>query len=444
MALSKKKLFYRQKLFYLFIFLAIIIFTFFVKKLDWVITLIIFGFLFYFVILSLIIVKQNPRVSNAKPFPKKVPTVAIVTYAFNNFQPILKTINSLKKLKYPIPVYIYVITDGTCKFLDNISGVKQIVLPKRYFVKDPNINLKSKLINEGLKYIKEKHIFQVDGDTTPNPDALMKMTGSLKGNVAMVIGSIGVANDNTFLEKIQAVEYSFSFGYPRLVLNAINSLDIATGAFCLYDRKKLLSVGGYDIHNITEDKEIAYRFIEKGYTVEFVVDAKAKTVVPNTLKGCYTQRMRWFRGGYDVTAKYIHLFFKKELGFFNFYLIYTTTSLTVSMMLVAKATYDVVSNFIINVYYYINNLILYGIDLSFSSLKQISFNPFLNSLLILFVISALFALYYILVSFKYNNFKIKKKYIIPIIYLIFIHGFILLLISIISIVYGLLGVKYKW
>jgi len=432
------------KIFYLIIFISIIIFTFFIKVIDWVIILVIFGFLFYFLILSLLISKKYPTISDSKPFPKKVPTVAVVTYAFNNFQPILDTINCLKKLKYPIPFYVYVITDGTCKFLNNVPGVKQIILPKSYFKKDSSINLKSRVINEGLKHIKEENIFQVDGDTIPEKDALLKLTGTLKDNVAMVIGSIGVKNDNTFLEKIQTVEYNFGFGYPRLVLTAIDSLDVATGAFCLYNKKKILSVGGYDIYNITEDKEIAYKLIEKGFSVEFVVDAKAKTVVPNTIKDFFIQRMRWYRGGYDVTAKYIHLFYKKNQGYFNFYLIYTTLALIIGMMFVAKTTYDIIGTIVANIYYYLSNLIAYGIDISAISLSHISFNPFFSSLLLLFIISAIFALYFMSISFSYNNFKIKKKYILPIIYLIFVHGFILLLISIISIIYGVFGVKYRW
>ncbi len=444
MAILKDKLFWKKKIYYIIIFLFIVVFTFFFKTIKWEVILIIFGFSFYFLIVSLLIAKKYPSTSNSEPFPKKAPTVAIVTYAFNNFKPILKTISSLKKLKYPIPFYIYVITDGTCDFLNDVKGVKQIILPKNYFKNDHKANLKSKVINEGLKHITEKNIFQVDGDTIPNKDALLKMTGTLKGNVAMVIGSVGVTNDNKFLEKIQTVEYNFGFGFPRMVLTAIDSLDIATGAFCLYDRKKFLSVGGYDIYNITEDKEIAYKFIENKYTVKFVIDAKSKTEVPNTWKGFFTQRIRWYRGGHDVTAKYSHLLFTTKYGYFNFYLIYNTLALVIGMMFVAKALWDLISNFFINMYFSISNILVYGLEITFESLFDFSINPFINSLLILFIISISFGIYYIFITFKYNEFKIEKKHIFPLIYMITIHGFILLLISIISIIYGALGVKYKW
>lgn len=440
----KNKNFWKNKIYYSLIFISIIYFTFFVNAIDWKVSLIIFGFSFYFLIVSFMVVKKHPASCDSQPFPKETPSVAIVTYAFNNFKPILKTIKSLKKLKYPKPYYIYVVTDGTCDFLKNVKGVKQIILPKEYFKKGEYINLKSKIINEGMKHIKEKNIFQVDGDTIPSPDALLKMTGTLKDNVAMVIGSVGVTNDNSFLEKLQTVEYNFGFGFPRMVLSAIDSLDIGTGAFCLYDRKKFLEVGGYDVFNITEDKELAYKFIENKYSVKFVVDAKSKTDVPNTWKGFFIQRIRWYRGGHDVTAKYSHLFFTNKLGYFNFYLIYNTLLLTIGMIFVAKTIWDFLSTFLLHLYYSFLNILQYGLEFSLDGFFKITLNPFINSLLILFIVSVSFGLYYVFITFNYNKFKIKKTHILPLIYMITIHGFILILISIISIIQGVFGADYKW
>ena len=443
MCFKKIDLLIKKRIFYLFVFIVVILFSLFVKRYNIYFILITFGFLFYFLILSIIIAKVHPTVSNSKPFPKKVPTVAVVTYAYNNFQAILLTVERLKKLKYPIPFTIYVITDGTCKFLDNVSGVKQIILSKKYFQKS-DINLKSVVLNKGLKYIKEENIFQVDGDTIPNKDVLMKLTGTLRDNVVMAIGSVGVTNTNSCIERMQVVEYNFGFGFPRMIMTAMNSLDIGTGALCLYKRKIFNQVGGYDVKNITEDKEIVYKFIEQGYRAEFVIDAKAKTVVPNTWKGFFTQRIRWFRGGYDVTSKYIHFLFKKNIGFFSFFFIYTNLSLILGMLFVSKAIYNFVSTLVLNLYYYILNFVHYGFSFSDLFHLHISFTPFMNSLLLLVLISVTVALYFIIISFEYNNFKMERKYIIPLIYMIFVHGFILLLISIISIIYGVFGVKYKW
>jgi len=435
--------FLRRKLFFIFIFLILLSFTMFVKSMNIYVTLIIFGFAFYFLILSIIISKKYADVSNAKPFPKKVPTVAVVTMAYNNFQPIMETIKNIKKLKYPIPITIYVITDGTCTFLNNVTGVKQIILLKKFFAKS-DVNQKSKVLNEGLKKIHEDHILQLDGDTVPNKDALMKLTGTIRDDVVMAIGSVGVTNSNTFIAKVQVLEYNFGFGFPRMVMTAMNSLDIGTGAFCLFKKKAFDEIGGYDINNITEDKEIAYKLMEHGYKVEFVIDAKSKTEVPSTWKNFLIQRVRWYRGGFDVTNKYIHFLFKKGLGYFTFFFVYTTLSLIVGMMFVLKMLFDIGSTIVLNIYYYLSTMWVYGLSFSDFGSIHLSFAPLMNSFLILVLISIAISIYFISISFDYNHFNMNKKYIIPLFYLIFVHGFILLLIAIISIIYNLFGVNYRW
>ncbi len=435
--------FLRNKLFFIFVFMVLLSFILFVKSINIYVTLIIFGFAFYFLILSIIIVKKYADVSNARPFPKKVPTVAVVTIAYNNFQPIMDTIKNIKTLKYPIPFKIYVITDGTCKFLDKVSGVKQIILPK-YFFEKSGTNQKSKVLNEGLKQIHEELVLQLDGDTVPSKDALMKLTGTIRDEVVMAIGSVGVTNSNNFLEKVQVLEYNFGFGFPRMVMTAMNSLDIGTGAFCLFKKAAFDEVGGYDVNNITEDKEITYKFIEHGYRTEFVIDAKSKTEVPSTWKKFFIQRIRWSRGGFDVTNKYIHFIFKKGLGYFSFFFVYTTLSLVIGMMFVSKTIYDVISNLVLNLYSAISNIWIYGLSLADLGNLHISLFSIFNSFLILVLISLAISIYFISISFDYNHFKMKNRYIIPLFYLIFVHGFILLFIAIISILYSLFGVKYRW
>lgn len=440
--LNNLKLFLRRKLFYILIFLVILSFTFFVKYMSIYLQLFILAIYLYFLILSILVSKKYSEVSKSEPFPKDPPTVAVVTFAFNNWAPIKKTITQLKKLKYPIPFTIYVITDGTCAFLKNDKRVKQIIIDKKYFVKSKK-NLKSIIINQGLKQIKEENIFEVDGDTLPEKDALMKMTGSLKGNVGMVVGVMGVINTKKFVEKIQTIEYNFSFGLPRMVLTALGSLDIGTGAMCLFKRKTFVTVGGYDESNITEDKELAYKLIDRGQTIHFVVDAKAKTDVPDTWKKYYIQRIRWARGGIDTTNKYLSFLFNKKLGTFGYYLPYSLFILIMSMALIFRSVYNIIADFIEYVYYHIINIINYGINwgditINLSNVLNI------NSIIIILFISLLISIYFMSLSFKYTNHKLDASYILPVIFILTIYGFIIIMINIISIFQELFEVQSKW
>lgn len=436
------KLFLKRKLFYILVILIILSFTIFVKAISVYLQLFILAVYFYFLILSILISKKYAEISKAEPFPKNPPTVAVVTYAFGNWTPIKKTITQLKKLKYPIPFNIYVITDGTCTFLKGDKQVKPILIDKKYFVKSKK-NLKSVIINQGLKHITEENIFEVDGDTIPERNALMNMTGSLKGDVGIVVGVIGVTNTKKFVEKIQTIEYNFSFGLPRMVLTSMGSLDIGTGALCLFKRKDFLAVGGYNEHNITEDKDLAYKLIDRGKTIHFVVDAKAKTEVPDTWKKYYIQRIRWARGGIDTTNRYLSFLFNKKLGIFGYYLPYSLFILIMSMALIFRSVYNIVVNFFEYSYYHLLNIIQYGIvwgdiTINLSNLFNV------NSIIIILFVSLLVSIYFMGLSFKYTNHKLDSSYILPIIFLLLIYGFIIIMINIISIVQELFEVHSKW
>ncbi len=440
--LNNIKSFLKRKLFYILVILIILSFTIFVKAISVYLQLFILAVYFYFLILSILISKKYSEISKAEPFPENPPTVAVVTYAFGNWTPIKKTINQLKKLKYPIPFNIYVITDGTCTFLKGDKQVKPILIDKKYFIKSKK-NLKSVIINQGLKHITEENIFEVDGDTLPERNALMNMTGSLKGNVGIVVGVIGVTNTKKFVEKIQTIEYNFSFGLPRMVLTSMGSLDIGTGALCLFKRKDFLTVGGYNEHNITEDKDLAYKLMDRGKTIHFVVDAKAKTEVPDTWKKYYIQRIRWARGGIDTTNRYLYFLFNKKLGIFGYYLPYSLFILIMSMALIFRSVYNIIVNFFEYSYYHLLNFIQYGIvwgdiTINLSNILNV------NSIIIILFVSLLVSIYFMGLSFKYTNHKLDSSYILPIIFLLLIYGFIIIMINIISIIQELFEVHSKW
>lgn len=436
--IKKAKIFFKKKLFYLIIISLMLFFTIFVKSFNFYLQLTVLFIFLYFVVLSILISKRYSEVSRSEEFPKNPPKVAVVTYAYNNWKPIKHTIDQLKKLEYPIPYTIYVITDGTCTFLENDKRIKPIILDKKYFID----NRKAVIMNQGLKQIKEQLIFGVDGDTIPEKDALIKMIPSLKNDVGMVVGVMGVTNKKKFIEKLQTIEYNFSFGLPRMVLTAMGSLDIGTGAMCLLDKKIFDSVGGYDEENITEDKEIAYKFIKKGYKIHFVVDAKAKTEVPSTWKSYFIQRLRWARGGFDTNNKYLSFLFNRDLGVFGFYLPYSLGVMILSMMLVFRTLYHLISDLFFTIYYNLYNIILYGINLSDFSFNFSSFN--ISSLIIILLVSLSLSIYFMSLSFGYTDFKLDISYFFPILFFLFVYGFIIIFMYIIGIAYELIGVKQRW
>ena len=78
-------------------------------------------------------------------------------------------------------------------------------------------------------------------------------------------------------------------------------------------------VGRFDESNLTEDIEITWNFLSKGYKIEMSIPSRVYTVAPGKFKTWYSQRIRWNVGGIQTISKYKKTFAKKGiLGSFVF------------------------------------------------------------------------------------------------------------------------------
>lgn len=433
------KINWSKKLFFLVLFLFIFIFYFISIYADVFIFLIIAFIFLYLVILIITIYVYYPTIAKDRPFPKKTPTVAVVTYAYNNFLPVKRTVKKLLNLKYPIPYKVYVITDGTCNFLDDIKGVKQIIIDKKYFIRDKNV--KSIIMNKGLKKIKEENIFCVDGDTIPKEDALMKLTGFLEEDkVVAVNGIILPENKNNFIEKIQVVEYNLNWGIYLRTLSAMNSINIPIGAMFLMKKKVFDQLGGYSIDNFVEDKELGYRIIKAGYKIRCAESARGYTETPDTFSKWFRQRTRWSRGELATLYEHRDVLFNFKYNVFGvFVLPFTFFVQTLGASLVFSYVFIYIRRTIIHFYFLI---------IEFFSQNIFVFPKFeilvLPSVIYVVLVSLIVFFIYVLLAFKLTGFNLTGRYVIPLFFFLIIYMYLIVFVYIVSMVKELFGAKKRW
>lgn len=437
--INKKKI--SNKLFYLLLLVIIVVFLYASLSFSlffFIVLSCVFSFMIIVFILTYIF---YPNIAKTRPFPKKAPKIAAVTYAFNYWTPVKKTIKHLKELEYPIPFDVYVITDGTCTFLNKIKGIKVIELPKKYF--ENKVNVKATVMNIGLKKIKADYIFCVDGDTIPNKDVLMKMTGFMDKNVAVVNGLLLPSNNKTLLEKLQVLEYNFSWGIRLRVLSALNSISVAVGGMCLINKKYFDEVGGYDENNVTEDRELAYRFIRKGYVIRCAQEARGKTKVPRKLKTFIKQRVRWDCGQLTTISKHRDFLFNRKQDIFGLIVLpFTFFSQIIALGLLFRILFVNIRRQLIFIYYYIifaiqNNVLLENIF----TLPNYFYLP---SMVIMAIFIFCIFLVFAILAFSFSNFKLKARYFIPFVLFSTIYGALLLIIYFYALIKELIGSGYKW
>lgn len=181
---------------------------------------------------------------------------------------------------------------------------------------------KADALNAGLNVAAGELVCAMDADTIIEPDALQRMVRPFitSEHVLAAGGTIRVVNGSEIrggrvvalnvprkgLAGFQVVEYLRAFLFGRLGWNQLGGNLIISGAFGLFNRKRVLVAGGYTHDTVGEDMELVVRLRrqaaeakQKG-TVAFIPDPVAWTEVPETLRVLSRQRDRWHRGLADV------------------------------------------------------------------------------------------------------------------------------------------------
>lgn len=428
----------KDRLFVLFL-LLIAIFIFILLITSFFNFVLIIGTLaLYFAILFLLVFFIYPKTAKRQNKPKKYPNIAVVTYAFNNWKPIEKTIQTLLKLKYPKSLKIYVITDGTCDFLKKYP-VEIIKIPDKYFKN--RLNVKATIMNIGLKKIKTDYFFCVDGDTRPNSDALLKMIPFLEEKGVIVVnGFLVPSNNNNMITKLQTIEYNFSWGLFQRIMGAMNSISVAVGGMCLIQKKAFDEVGGYDENNVTEDREIIYRFREKGYKFRFSEQSRGYTEVPETHKQLLKQRLRWYYGEIDTAAKHRKFYLNKKFNIFGLFILpYTLFLQIISIAILFRLINFIYKKYIL--FYY--HLLVQLINQSYFMKIQFIFPYYFPSTTFFWLIIFVISIFLMYVGFMHSKFNLKPKYYFAFFIFLFFYNLYLGVIYLIALIQNIIG-EFKW
>lgn len=284
--------------------------------------------------------------------------VSILSPAYNEEANIIQSVEALLQIKFP-DFEVIVINDGsTDQTLDKLKShfelypidipvnmpldhepIRQVYKSERYtelVVVDKENGRKADALNAGINMASKELICAIDADSILDPDVLMKLLRAFveDENVVAVGGIVRVANGctiedyivkevgmpDTFLGRIQAVEYLRAFLFGRVGWDYFDSLLIISGAFGVFDREAVMAVGGYEHDTVGEDMELVVRlhrhFREKKekYTIRFLPEPVCWTEVPDDWTVLGRQRNRWQRGLADSLWRHKKMLFNPKYG----------------------------------------------------------------------------------------------------------------------------------
>jgi cellulose synthase/poly-beta-1,6-N-acetylglucosamine synthase-like glycosyltransferase len=284
--------------------------------------------------------------------------LTVIAPAYNEAATIVSSVHSLLNLQYP-EFEILVINDGsTDQTLEILKQEFRLVPSNRVYEKKlktqpvhavygsllyPQLHVldkqnggKADALNTGVNFSQYPLLCSIDADSLIETEGLLRATRPFLEDKTVIAtgGTVRIANgckvtngrvtnvalSTNALVRFQVVEYLRAFLFGRMGWNTINSVLVISGAFGIFLKSAVLTVGGYRKDCIGEDMELVvrmhrhYRLHKIPYRVAFVPDPVCWTEAPDSLQVLCNQRKRWQKGLYDSLKGNKSLFFNPRAG----------------------------------------------------------------------------------------------------------------------------------
>ena len=231
------------------------------------------------------------------------PSVSFLIPAYNEEANIARTLEGVLAVDYP-NFEVVVIDD--CSSDQTLREIKP-------FLADPRLRLVQKKVNEGkamalndaIPISTGELIFVMDADAVPSPNILNWLIPHFKyPRCAAVTGNPRVDNRESFLAKLQAIEFASIISLMRRAQRVWGRIMTMSGVVGIFRRTALYDVGLYSPDMATEDIDLTWRLQLRHWDVRYESRAVMWMRVPQSLGGLWHQRRRWALGLSQVLTRH--------------------------------------------------------------------------------------------------------------------------------------------
>jgi len=218
--------------------------------------------------------------------------VTVIVPAYNEKANIEVAIRSILANDHPLEVIVVDdgSTDGTADLVEALG------LDRVRVIRQPNGG-KATALNTGIAHAAHELIVMVDGDTIFERDTVRLLVQPFADSrIGAVSGNVKIANRDTFLTRLQHIEYVVGFNVDRRVHDLMGSMCTIPGAAGAFRRTVLLDVGGVSQETLAEDTDLTIAIGRAGWRMVYVDKAIAWTEAPVTVRQLWQQRYRWTYG----------------------------------------------------------------------------------------------------------------------------------------------------
>lgn len=246
------------------------------------------------------------------------PTLSIVIPAHNEENSILRTLESLRRLKYPKgKLEIVIVDDGSTDRTHEIVERYRLEHDLNFKLVRQENSGKAHALNNGMKnHATGELMMCLDADSSLDPDALLNAARYfIDPRVVALSANVKIRPTGKLFNLIQVFEYLVSYQMKR-AQTVFNIEYIIGGIGSTFRRSALAQVGYYDTDTITEDIDLTMKLLRYGgnraHRVIYGSDVIAYTESVLDLAGLIRQRFRWKYGRAQTFIKNRRLFFSRS------------------------------------------------------------------------------------------------------------------------------------
>ena len=244
---------------------------------------------------------------------RRFPVLTVVIPARNEQELLAGTIEAALGISWPV-LDLIVVDDGST---DSTQAIAEAFIekPKREgsdlvgpvavqdeawlrIIRHPESRGKAQGVNDALEKARGDLILVLDADGRPDHRVaeLMAPHFSRYPRLAAVTGNPRVANTDTVLAWLQAIEFSSTVSVLRRAQAGWGRINTCSGICTMFRREALSELKGFDPRAATEDIMFSWKAQLNGWDIFYEPRALFAMHVPTRLRDLFRQRRRWGRG----------------------------------------------------------------------------------------------------------------------------------------------------
>ena len=229
------------------------------------------------------------------------PGVTVLIPAYNEEAVIATSVAAAIAADYP-ELEVLVLDDGSTDATEAAALEASAGDPRCRVIRDPVNRGKADRLNAGFSQARHELVAVTDADTHMHPEALKLLVARMCRSplLAAVAGAPHVTNRGRFLLAMQVLEAASIIGLIRRTQSLTGRVGVVAGVLGLFRRDRVLAVGGYDPRMATEDIDLTWKLLLRGWHTAYEPRALVGMQVPASIRALWMQRKRWARGQGEV------------------------------------------------------------------------------------------------------------------------------------------------